>query len=74
LFGYLAFDRKTGTCERFDLAASGDHWGESNLTRNARPGRKPLGILFELTHGDRAADRVAPQFARDIGGYFRTGN
>jgi hypothetical protein len=42
------------------------------LTREARPGKAPLGVCIELTRGDRPADQVPPQAARDLN-YFRTG-
>ena len=69
LLGYLNFDRTKGKFDRFDIVALGDHWGESSLTRNARPGRTPLGVAIELA-GDKPADRVPPQFAREVGAYF----
>jgi hypothetical protein len=67
LLGYVAHDGKNIT--RFDLVAVGDHWGEGTYTRNARPGRQPLGVAFELARGDRPSDKVPPQAAREIGAY-----
>ena len=58
---------------RFDLVAVGDHWGEGTFTRNARAGRRPLGVVFELSANKESADRVPPQAIREIGAYFRTG-
>src|SRR5262249_55390159 len=69
LFGHLSFDLSKGTFDRFDVVAVGDHWGEGTFTRNARPGRKPLGVAIELA-GDKPTDRIPPQFAREVGEYF----
>jgi hypothetical protein len=70
LLGYIHYNAKSKKIDRFNIVAVGDHWGEGHYTRGARPGRKPLGIAFELARGDTAADRVPPQAARDIGGYL----
>jgi hypothetical protein len=70
LRGHLRFNLAKSACEQFDVVAVGDHWGEATYTRQARPGRAPLGIAFELAKGDSAADRVPPQAAREIGAYF----
>jgi hypothetical protein len=69
LIGELAVDRKKGAFERFDVVAIGEHWGESR-TDDAREGRSPLGIAFELVTGDAPADRVPPQGARWLAGYL----
>jgi hypothetical protein len=46
---------------RFDMVAIGDYWGgDYEGGRFKRPGRKPLGISFELVRGDNAIDRVPP--------------
>jgi hypothetical protein len=70
LLGHLRFNRARPACERFDIVALGDHWGEGRYTRGARPGRAPLGVAFELTTGDSAADQVPPQAAREVGEYL----
>jgi hypothetical protein len=70
LLGYLEFDRAKPAVTRFDVVALGDHWGESELTRNARAGRAPLGVAMQLADGKQASDAVPPQAARDRGGYF----
>jgi hypothetical protein len=70
LLGHLKFNRSQPACERFDIVALGDHWGEGTYTRGARPGRAPLGVAFELAQGDSAADRVPPQAAREISEYL----
>lgn len=70
LLGYLQFDRARKAITRFDVVALGEHWGEGNLTRGARPGRTPLGVAFELARGDEPADRVPPQAAREIQRYL----
>jgi hypothetical protein len=70
LLGWIRYNRGKKAIDRFDLVAVGDHWGESALTRRARPGRTPLGVAFELSRGD-PADRVPPQGARWLPGYLR---
>lgn len=71
LLGHVGYDRAKQALERFDIVAVGDHWGEGTYTGNARKGRKPLGVVFELAGSD--AVRVPPQGAREIGAYFGTG-
>jgi hypothetical protein len=71
LLGWIEVDRVKKTITRFDVAAVGDHWGEGTFTRGARPGRTPLGIAFELAKGDDPGDRVPPQGARWLDGYYR---
>ena len=61
----------TGTIDRFDLVAFGDHWGSGPYTGGARPGRAPLGVAFELSRGEAPADRVPPQAAREWNAYVR---
>ncbi len=70
LFGYLHYDRVRKIIDRFDLVAVGEHWGEGEYTAGARPGRKPLGVALELSSGERAADKVPPQAARDLEDYL----
>ena len=69
LLGYLAYDREAKRVTQLDIVAVGEHWGEGPYTRGARPGRTPLGVAFELVHGE-AADAVAPQAAREIQEYL----
>jgi len=64
LIGYVDYDVSTKKFRRFDLLAIGTRWG-SNPWSTSRPGRTPLGIVFELTRGDSAADRLPPLAARD---------
>lgn len=60
-----------GSIEQFELVAIGDHWGSATFTRKGeRPGRGLLGITFELADPTIAANRVAPQGARDAVAYF----
>jgi hypothetical protein len=70
LLGYLHYDVRRKVIDRFDVVAVGDHWGESRLTRGARPGRQPLGVAFGLTGGDTPADRVPPQWVREVRRYM----
>jgi hypothetical protein len=70
--GELRYNRDKKAFEQIDILAVGDHWGGGTFTPGARPGRAPLGVCFELAKGDKPADRVPPQAARD-NGYFKTG-
>lgn len=70
LLGEIHGDRARGALTRFDVVAIGDHWGEGTFTRNARPGRQPLGVAFELAPMPTPADLVPPQAAREIGAYL----
>jgi hypothetical protein len=73
LSGQVGYDRAKKAIDRFDVVALGDYWGDSEFTRGARPGKQPLGVVFDLTSGEKAADRVPPQGARDIQNYLGTG-
>jgi len=70
LVGEIRYDRVEKAIDRFDVVAVGDHWGEGPYTGGARPGRKPLGVAFELSRGDKPGDRVPPQAARDWSDYL----
>jgi hypothetical protein len=71
LLGRVEVDRAKKTITRFDALAIGEHWGQGPFTGGARPGRSPLGIAFELATGEEQADRVPPQGARTLSGYYR---
>lgn len=73
LRGHVGYDRAKKALDRFDVVALGEHWGEGTYTRDARPGRTPLGVAFELAAKDDASARVPPQAARDLGEYLGTG-
>jgi hypothetical protein len=61
LSGLLTYDPHKKAFTRFDMVAIGDYWGgDYEGGRFKRPGRTPLGISFELAHGDNAIDRVPP--------------
>lgn len=70
LLGKLRYQRAAKTFDRFDIAAKGEHWGEGDLTKGARPGRSLLGISFGPVAGEVPADRVPPQAARDLAEYW----
>jgi hypothetical protein len=70
LAGHVNYDSAAKSFTRFDVVATGDHWGEGPYTRAARPGRAPLGIAMELTPGIKASDRIPPQGAREISEYL----
>jgi hypothetical protein len=71
LLGDFRYEPKSRKVTRFDVVAVGDHWGSGPLTRDARPGRMPLGVAMELANPEKAADRVPPQAARESNAYFR---
>jgi hypothetical protein len=73
LLGYVRYDRAKDRIDRFDVVALGEHWGEGTFTRGARPGRRPLGVAFELARGDKPGDAVPPQAAREQQEYFGAG-
>ena len=70
LRGELRYLPKKQMIDRFDVAAVGEHWGDSALTRGARPGRSVLGVALGPVAGDKAADRIPPQAAREVNAYF----
>lgn len=70
LSGRLRYDRKKKAVVSMEVVALGDHWGRSAFTPGDRPGRKPLGVSMELVAGDRPDERVPPQAARDLAGYY----
>ncbi len=70
LRGELRYRPDRRTFDRFEVAAVGEHWGETPLTRGARPGRSLLGVAFGPVAGDTPADRVPPQAAREVRRYF----
>jgi hypothetical protein len=74
LRGELHYNARRKAIDRFEVAALGDHWGAGANTEGVRPGRKPLGVFFELVAGNTAADRVPPQRARDWEEYMGRGN
>jgi hypothetical protein len=71
--GTIRYDVEKKAIDRFDLVALGDHWGHGTYLPEGRPGRTPLGIVFELSAGDKPADRVPPQGARNLNGYLGRG-
>lgn len=70
LRGEVMFDRKSKRFTAFDVIALGDHWGDGQYDRGARPGRTPLGIAFTLVSPDEPANRVPPQASRTISEYY----
>jgi hypothetical protein len=70
MLGDVHYNAGKKTIDRFDLAVLGDHWGAGTFTGGARPGRKPLGLFFEIAEGKTAAERVPPQGAREWNAYM----
>lgn len=69
LRGKLRYRPDRQSFDKFEVAALGEHWGETVENGGARPGRSLLGVAFGLA-GDTPADRVPPQGARDENRYF----
>lgn len=74
LQGVIQYNVRNQAIDRFTLVAVGNHWGRGVYTPGARPGRTPLGIVFELSPGDKPRDRIPPQAARDLGSYLGRAN
>jgi hypothetical protein len=73
LLGLLEYDPRQRVFTRFDVVALGDHFGRLGICDSgARPGLQPLGISFEMVHGERPADRVPPGRASTARHYFDT--
>src|SRR5262245_8518643 len=70
LRGVMRYVSSRQTIDQFDMAAIGEHWGEGTFTRGARPGRTLLGVAFGPVVGDRPADRIPPQGAREVNRYY----
>src|SRR5262245_29568214 len=70
LRGELRYLPGKKTFDRFDVASVGEHWGEGRYTRGARVGRTELGVAFGPVVGEKPADHVPPQGAREVNRYF----
>lgn len=68
--GHLRWLPKTGTFDRFDVSAVGDHWGEGTYTKGARPGKSMLGVAFTLADPTRPGETIPPQGIRDRDAYW----
>lgn len=77
--GYLRYDRKRRTFDRFEIVATGEAWGggshqaaTTNYYRGGEHRRWPIGLAFELVTGERPVDRLPPQNANAYrtNGYF----
>ena len=74
MLGTVRYRPATGTGDRFEITALGEHWGTSEVEgRGGRPGRTLLGITFGLVDPKVSANRVAPEGARLKAEYFGTG-
>jgi|TARA_B110000908_G_scaffold171688_1_gene235321 hypothetical protein len=58
--GRIQFDAH-GKLKTFELLVTGQHWGEGQYTKGARPGKTPLGFVFQLSDGKKAQDTIPPQ-------------
>ena len=68
LDGWL--EHRNGKLTELKAAVTGEHWGDSPLTRGARPGKTPVGFAFLLCADPKPADRVPPQASRWLEGYY----
>ena len=67
--GTIRWDLARQAIDRFDLVVIGDCWGDGPYAPGARPGRTPLGFVFELAHGE-PTDVIPPYGARDFKEYL----
>lgn len=67
--GVIAFGENE-KLQKFNLLILGEHWGEGQHTKEARPGRSPLGQVFQLTSTDKPEDRIPPQGMHWEQGYW----
>jgi hypothetical protein len=67
--GEVTFDGQK--LAKFRLLALGEHWGDAENTRGARPGKNPIGISYNLIPQPAPADLVAPQFSHWLRGYWQ---
>jgi hypothetical protein len=70
LRGRLKYDRAKKVITELEILAVGDHWGQSAHTQPSRPGRQPLGVVFELVSGKSRAERIPPQAVRGGEAYY----
>jgi hypothetical protein len=68
--GVLRYDRKAKRFDRVELAAIGKHWGESEFTKGARPGKTLLGFAFTLADPTKPGEGIPPQGTKDQGAYW----
>ena len=68
--GFLHYDAKRKSFDRFQIVALGEGWGgnkkqaaTTNFYRGGEHRRWPMGIAFELLTTDRPIDRIPPQNA-----------
>lgn len=67
--GRIQFDTQ-GNLKTFELLVIGQHWGEGQYTKGARPGKTPLGFVFQLSDGKKPQDTIPPQGMRWERGYW----
>ena len=67
--GMLEFG-DNGRMSKFDWLVIGKQWGNGPHTRGARPGKTPLGQVFQLSEGKVVRDRIPPQSIRWAPGYW----
>lgn len=68
--GQIQFDAQ-GKLQTFELLVIGNHWGEGQYTRGARPGKTPLGFVFQLCDGTKSQDTIPPQGIHWEKGYWK---
>ncbi|MCP5537989.1 MAG: hypothetical protein H7A51_17365 [Akkermansiaceae bacterium] len=67
--GQIQFDAE-GNIKSFTFLVTGRHWGEGPYTRGSRPGKSPLGFVFQLCDGKKPQDTIPPQGIHWEKGYW----
>lgn len=70
LSGQISFS-SSGLLEKFDLLVTGKHWGEGRYTKGARPGKKPLGQVYQFISQPSEADLILPQGLKGERSYLK---
>lgn len=70
IYGHLSFTEKE-TLKTFNLVVTGEHWGEGRYTRGARPGRSPLGQVYQLVSKPSKSDLILPQGMKGDPSYLK---
>ena len=68
--GTLRYDRAAERFTGVEVAAVGQHWGESAYTKGARPGKTTLGFAFTLADPAKPGEGIPPQGTKDEAAYW----
>jgi hypothetical protein len=72
LLGYLTYDRSKHSFVTFNCVVLGACWGQQAIGGFRQRDQRLLGVALEFA-GDAPADRIPPQGARWMEGYWRPG-